>query len=919
MFLDAIFAESTSFWGILLSVVGAILLVVFILALCACQKLKHRSPLDEIFVEENGNAVTNQPAANKPSGNGAVTLSASEAELSKLKVPTLQRKLPDIPVLPVSLTSDTSENATETQSPDNGSELYATVDSSTKLVRHPSPQQLDEILIHDGKSNADVIPSEPSTSFHNPTVQPQDAVALTKQLGETTQSSGDSDAEHPYSHIQPHNYLRFKHADHPYDWLKGQTSEERDTDTDNYDDPHVYAQSRDWTNTAQEPPPPPIPEKRYDIDNNIDELLPASQLTAANAVSGRVSASEIPYVTSPVDSPTHQPVPVPEPRPISPLIEPQYNNGSETSTGSGPNVRYTSISVREPLANLRAHPQLIQQESYYAVVSDDDADQTYAEIHASQTTSSDSPAYAAVEFAASNRELPPVPPPVESLRSLRSKPTDSVSIPIAFNASVTDSKPSSSLTSTNEMPSGSSFVGSNDLYSTIEKRRASDRKTIHTSVPHSYLHLDNIEDMYAKVLKNKRLSLHQDFTSSDGLPSISNNASNKPKVPTNPPSSPLPFQLEEANLWSFSDNRRPRSMIVFGSSSGPAADSLISSSSAHNVSEFESAATADCDPDYEEVGQSITRVDVAAGCDPGYEKIREKFTDENSDPGYETVKGNANDPGYESVILMNPHNDNFDPAYETVNIHAGNLLEPGYEIVGLNQSDPGYEQIRKNYVDNEPGYETIARPMNKQQDSESGYERINPVIEEANEPGYEQVARNHVNEPGYEELNPKLVQLEEAPDYEVVNFNRIKAVGFPNGNCDEYDEAASNDPGYEKVTSYDNINTKPVDINNIGVVVIGDTLNDTARRFVETNMENVDLTQTLRENGVNPVLTVNHATMNYVFNPCFDFENSTELEAEDELLEIVEPPYAVVNKTSVKMETNSDMTAVDVTNHEDKT
>lgn len=111
-----------------------------------------------------------------------------------------------------------------------------------------------------------------------------------------------------------------------------------------------------------------------------DAATRPAEIPAASAIAGRVSASqELPYMTPPIVQPAQaQPQPMHAPPPQL------HFSGDSQDSSKG----YTSISVREPLANILAQTKSAQQQSlqqrkfqdsHYATVSDD-SDEMYAAI-----------------------------------------------------------------------------------------------------------------------------------------------------------------------------------------------------------------------------------------------------------------------------------------------------------------------------------------------------------------------------------------------------------------------------------------------------------------------------------------------------------------------------------------------------------
>ena len=139
-------------------------------------------------------------------------------------------------------------------------------------------------------------------------------------------------------------------------------------------------------------------------------------------------------------------------------------------------------------------------------------------------------------------------------------------------------------------------------------------------------------------------------------------------------------------------------------------DSSRDSSTSDQFDDHDYAGLGDCEPPYER---------VRSRSEHSYETIRKKSlapsvdmeSNEESvshDPGYETVPGDKESVGYESV------KNGRDPGYETVN-------NKNHEYETLKEKDPGYETVKESI---DPGYETVKEaPKTK---SPHGYETLRP-------------------------------------------------------------------------------------------------------------------------------------------------------------------------------------------------
>lgn len=117
------------------------------------------------------------------------------------------------------------------------------------------------------------------------------------------------------------------------------------------------------------------------------------------------------------------------------------------------------------------------------------------------------------------------------------------------------------------------------------------------------------------------------------------------------------------------------------------------------------------------------QVSNASSDDPGYEKVRLRRRDEldqdtDSEPNYESMPHDTNEPNYASVCR--PGDSDTDPNYESVN-----------------HTDPNYESVK---------YMSVA------QNEEPPYEQVNNFLLNANTDGYEKVKNKKKMDTDYEKI-----------------------------------------------------------------------------------------------------------------------------------------------------------------------
>ncbi|XP_037948711.1 serine-rich adhesin for platelets-like isoform X2 [Teleopsis dalmanni] len=211
---------------------------------------------------------------------------------------------------------------------DNGSELYETVADKRQLNAQDSQDK------------------SPSPSL--------------KKLASVSQHSSISQADDvssPYSRVKnsPHDYAKVRSTEHPYAQL-------------NVPSTSAVAQAAATNNSQNSTNTESVNRNSHHSGSslNLNDNTSQVEIPAASAIAGMISASQdLPYMTPPIAS--------------------QHFSGDSQDSSS-----YTSISVREPLANILAQQPAKPvkrnapltkdvNDSHYATVSDD-SDETYAAI-----------------------------------------------------------------------------------------------------------------------------------------------------------------------------------------------------------------------------------------------------------------------------------------------------------------------------------------------------------------------------------------------------------------------------------------------------------------------------------------------------------------------------------------------------------
>ncbi|GIX99159.1 uncharacterized protein CDAR_547121 [Caerostris darwini] len=491
----------------------------------------------------------------------------------------------------------------------------------------------------------------------------------------------------------------------------------------------------------------------------------SSTLSASLAVAGAVPSSDIPYMTPPL----HHNLP-------PPIMTEEVGT---TVTGGRSEVPYTVISVREPLARVREitmrrqRAAVTQQnseenEDHYAMVPEEE--QMYAEIGSGHDSGSSSITYAHIE----PRQLPPVPPTVESLKSVAHAHSRQAS-------TVSTSSIGSCLSGSGDSSPPQLRNPSTSLYSTVDKSNSKQRKTIHVAEGVSLVTTaekrKKVEDLYAKVRK-KRVELTIGTPGSDeGYQGIHDSNSETMTPPPSPwasttPPAPPPI-IGRIQAASLSVLLPGGSQHVRRHSADPNLPEIINENRVFTGSTRSSVVSSSKDPtepDYEKIYNENNSGDSC------YEKIKEEgdSNGSNGESVWHSGPSNLTYPGYESVKDPNEDDDSLDPNYECV-AQGDSENDPGYEPVRVSGNfddsdsnsdytvvksddcrDVGYERV-KNLGRSEsdaadPGYEKIKNlPRAGSDATDPGYERVRNKLEDVTEPGYETVQRSDSDtDPGYE-------------------------------------------------------------------------------------------------------------------------------------------------------------------------
>lgn len=597
----------------------------------------------------------------------------------------------------------------------------------------------------------------------------------TRGSSQESSSLQEDDSAYPYARL---NTLNSTTDEHPY--AQVQSIQKSDINRQNsFRNPsQIIDASQPCSSTSQttnNPVAPPRTRRSSSHNSLLNIDAPIPDIQAANAITGGVQANQdLPYMTPPLLMSL--------PR----LPQPQHNGPQHFSGDSQDSKGYTSISVREPLANIIAQTKAAQQnrphrptDSHYATVSDD-SDEMYAAIDEQEKIyTSGSETYAQIQPMVEQIRVPvepivhvapsriitednsvftaPQPPSVDSLRHVAHAHSRQASSSSATSSIANPSSPKPEKRQANSPlpppPPPLPPAEGTDVYALIDKHAKPEDQTL-TSVK-------SLEDMYAKVMKKKRDSDEEVYPG--------------PSTITELPVKKLSLAEISRASWSSHDSvdiqkREPEIQRTSNVPDMLNLESSIEFSKVARIYELDRVTpdhvfdpinsqrlinnTID-DPNYEMLRPFTRPEDVKIqsststrnGIDvlPFYSvpfKHRQVSNASSEDPGYEKVRlrrpierdpDTDSEPNYESM----PH-DPGEPNYASVCRTGDSDTDPNYESV--RHSDPNYESVRYmsvagQKITTEPPYERV-NLYNKNDKNVDGYEKVKC---KQNDPNYEKI------------------------------------------------------------------------------------------------------------------------------------------------------------------------------------
>ncbi|XP_058839814.1 serine-rich adhesin for platelets-like isoform X1 [Topomyia yanbarensis] len=624
---------------------------------------------------------------------------------------------------------------------DNNSELYATVGDKVQDL----PQ---------GRSPTSSLKKHASVSQHSSISQADDISS-------------------PYARVRSpsHAYDKLRRAEHPYAQVVQPGTSGTAQAAGSADDELLSPISR--RGGASTGASGGGANGRDSNQSLLDEREGSSvDIPAASAIAGRVSASQdLPYMTPPIVQP------------------PQHFSGDSQDSSKG----YTSISVREPLANLlpqtqnqtTAQRRQMMGDSHYATVSDD-SDEMYAAIedpnHPGDHYTSGSETYAQIQ------------------------PPNMVTVSVEIN------------TGASSRPSAGHPTDSLDVLQPHPANSSSSAKTLHNR--HSSASGTNVplEDPSSSQLPPPpidSLRAHQSHvayahsrqaSSSSCTSSVGNLGSPKPeKRQANSPLPPTPKTLKHQSTNSFFSNSNLTSISSNTSTqTGQSGRNSVASVIEYKSSRENIAAGKTDDLQLIGNGSAIKpKKSPSKDLEGMYAKVMKKnklskAPSQNSSPVPPRKEGTA--------LLADVEQFLSDPELTQLNgsssLHGSPSKKPlptissgnDYETLEKNpsrhhhhhrqQQDPGYETIPGDSISNTMGdlrkstdYSQVQkRPQAVAQGiqsvSRNSLEIFHGLDKSATdgEPGYESLPGG--NDPGYETLNRNRAESDSDPNYEILRPTR---------------------------------------------------------------------------------------------------------------------------------------------------
>ncbi|XP_017885331.1 uncharacterized protein LOC108628122 [Ceratina calcarata] len=469
--------------------VGALLtfLGLIVACICSCRRNENKNEFlglaGMVTLKDSDN-----DGLNRIPTTDVVRVTTQDATDSGKRSTGANRSLPDIPKDKEKRCEDTNACASQdiyetTEAIGDHSELYATVrDAAGK----EGISELDAVEV----SHKSTLSQEGSDD----------------QYSRFASSPNSDNVEHPYAQLQS---------------VQKSEINQSNRSSGKIVDAEVPSTSANQTNGNPIAPPRTRRSSSHNSLLSTDDGHVTCDIQAANAISGAVQANQdLPYMTPPLLMLLPQP-------PQPPTNNPQQHFSGDSQDSKG----YTSISVREPLANIIAQTKTRQNQSirpltdpHYATVSDD-SDEMYAAIdEQDKVYTSGSETYAQIQPtmtevqrvqneqnsfprapSRSDEIYPaPQPPSVDSLRHVAHAHSRQASSSSATSSIINPGSPKPEKRQANSPlppppPPPEGNASTTEMYASIEKKTKNEDR-----LKPALSNGKSLEDMYAKVMKKKK-------------------------------------------------------------------------------------------------------------------------------------------------------------------------------------------------------------------------------------------------------------------------------------------------------------------------------------------------------------------------------------------------------------------------------
>ncbi|XP_071864777.1 uncharacterized protein isoform X2 [Bombus fervidus] len=763
--------------------IGALLCFLGLIVACICSCRRNENKIRSVVIPLNRNeflGLAGMVTLNDSDNDGfngipmadALRIATQDIIDSGKRSTSANRSLPDIPKDKGKRHENTGTSASQdiyeiTETIGDQSELYAT-------VRDTAKEQISKLDV-------------PEVSHQNPSLVQETS---DDQYLRFASSPNSDNVEHPYAQVQ--NVQKTE---------ANQSSRNNIKQAINVDKP-----STSMSQSNGNPVAPPRTRRSSSHNSLLSAETGPCDIQAANAISGGVQANQdLPYMTPPLLMLLPQPP------------QPQSNSPQQHFSGDSQDSRYTSISVREPLANIIAQTKTICRQSqsirpltdpHYATVSDDSDEmyaaideqdkvytsgsETYAQIQPTMTeiqrVQNEQTLFSRVPSRSDETYPAPQPPSVDSLRHVAHAHSRQASSSSANSSIVNPGSPKPEKRQANS-PLPPPPEGTAEVYALIEKKPKSDDR-----MKSALSSGKSLEDMYAKVMKKKKDaeeqqndahsnsqgSLHSDTFVLGSVRKSSLVESNRIASSSH---DSMEIQKKESDSVGDVGNFHSETDVLMKSSppsSSKTDDGLDSNFTLGHGYEVmnsdlpkkHSTTRESCDPNYEVLcPQQCLTMDTAADYQQASNSVSISLRNNVDLPTTSSLSTSS--PSTSSSTSSSSSSSSYSMPFKHRQISNASSEDPGYEKVKLRSrsemdpdtdSEPNYESMP--HDSGEPNYASVCRPGDS--DTDPNYESVNH-----GDPNYESVKYMSVTrteEPPYEQVNT--YKLEQDPNgYEKVQKN----------------------------------------------------------------------------------------------------------------------------------------------------